>query len=247
MPRIPFIALVTSLILIFHTSEKCFSQTNVIVKNNLYPSGQIDTIFVLKPRTYLCLKNNEQDYVALPEFNEPIRDTIKKSLKSYFSSAYTSGDIQGVRQKPKTKKVIEFLTLEPSGTLQDSVFNLFYALHNTSFKEVRVPNNLFDMMEAEHVDHLMLVFQYGYIKDDKVVKKEEIKSLVIGILTGTFPPTSSFHNELTCCILDQKTRSIAYYGYIKMGANPINRKSYQIELSYLFDAYLTRKKLIGKK
>lgn len=249
MPRIPFILINSAFILIFTLTGKSYCQTKLTIKNNLYTSGQIDTIFVLKPRTYVCFKHNEQDYFELPEFNEPVRDTIKKSLKTYFSSAYTSGDIQGLSQKPKTKtkKVVEFLTIEPTGLLQDSVFHLFYELHNEMFKDVRVPSNIFDMMEAENADHMMLVFQYGYIKDDKIVKKEEIISFVVGVLTGTFPPTSSFHNELTCCILDQKTRSIAYYGYIKMGANPLTRKTYQMELSYLFDAYLTKKKLIGNR
>jgi hypothetical protein len=244
MFRTQFRVFILAIIFVFAFFGKCDGQINAIIKNRLYPSGNIDTIFVLKPRTYVCLKNNEDQYIAIPDINAPLQDTIKRSLSTYFSTSYTN--IQGTKPKPKTKKVVAFSTIEPTLTVQDSIFHFLYELHNTNFSEVTVPDTLFDLMKANHLDHMMLVFQYGFIKADKVWKKEEIVAVTLSLLTGFNITSSQYHNEITCCILDLETRKIAYYGYIICEENPTDPNGYIRSFHWLFDGYLSNKKLIGK-
>lgn len=237
---------ILAFILVLFSTGKSFGQLNAFVRNKLYPSGNIDTIFVLEPRTYMCLKNNQEEYTAIPELNDTIRKKINIALKTYFSTSQTQ--FPGAKPKRRDTKTIHFASIEPSSTLQDSIFQFMYELHSHKISKVKVPNVLFDVMETNRLDHMMLVFQYGLLKDHGMWVRQEIGAVILSILArGANIPTSQYHNEVTCCILDLKTRSIAYYGYVKSGDNPTEEQAYLTAFIWMFDNYLSKKKLIGEK
>lgn len=233
-------------VMVLSTTGKSFCQHNAIVRNKLYPSGKIDTLFVLESRTYMCLKNNQEEYTAIPELNDTIRKRIDNALKTYFSTSHTQ--LPGAKPKPRDTKTVLFSSIEPSPTLQDSIFQFMYDLHTRKVNKVEVPDVLFGIMASNRLDHMMLVFQYGFLKDHGMWVRQEIGAAILSILArGANIPASRYHNEVTCCILDLKTRSIAYYGYVISGANPTDENGYVNAFMWMFDNYLSKKKLIGRR
>jgi hypothetical protein len=210
-------------------------KTNLHKKEKLY--DRVDSLLVLDPRTWISIKNGQNEFVHCHDLSESVHDSILMAVQDYFSDTLVW---YGNRDSRKSPIGTDFTYFDETKerAVTDSIFHFISALKQcpSHIKKIKAPEFFKGIISESGHRYGMLIFQYGSIKSDDLYKRQIAGSIIFGLLTrGAWPEITEYHSELTICIIDSKADEVILFGQNGMKINPLLRSTFKQHMHLMLD------------